>query len=68
MNAEDVDMVNHPPHYTSKQYEVIDILEEFFKDDPLLWQCGKYLLRCKEKGNTVSFKLSYSTPQNHMLL
>ena len=50
MIAEDVDMVNHPPHYTSKKYEVIDILEEFFKDDPLLWQCGKYLLRCKEKG------------------
>ena len=51
MIAEDVNMVNHPPHYTSKKYEVIDILEEFFKDDPLLWQCGKYLLRCKEKGN-----------------
>ena len=50
MIAEDVNMVNHPPHYTSKKYEVIDILEEFFKDDPLLWQCGKYLLRCKEKG------------------
>jgi|TARA_R110000796_G_scaffold203674_1_gene319925 hypothetical protein len=46
-----VDMVNHPPHYTSTKYEVIDILEEFFKDDPLLWQCGKYLLRCKGKGN-----------------
>ena len=51
MNAEDVDMVNQPPHYTSTKYEVIDILEEFFKDDPLLWQCGKYLLRCKGKGN-----------------
>lgn len=51
MSTDDVDMVNHPPHYTSTKYEVIDILEEFFKDDPLLWQCGKYLLRCKGKGN-----------------
>jgi len=51
MSTDDVDMVNQPPHYTSTKYEVIDILEEFFKDDPLLWQCGKYLLRCKTKGN-----------------
>jgi hypothetical protein len=35
-------VVNHPPHYTNKKWEVIDILEEFFSDDPLLWQCGKY--------------------------
>ena len=45
------DLVNHPAHYTNKKWEVIDILEEFFSDDPLLWQCGKYLLRCKHKGN-----------------
>jgi len=30
---------------------VIEILEEFFSDDPLLFNAGKYLLRCKEKGN-----------------
>ena len=46
-----VDMVNKPPHYTKHKWEVIDILEEFFSDDPLLFNAGKYLLRCKEKGN-----------------
>lgn len=45
------DLVNHPTHYTKHKWETIDILEEFFSDDPLLWQCGKYLLRCKHKGN-----------------
>ena len=46
-----VDMVNKPPHYTKHKWEVIDILEEFFSDDPLLFNACKYLLRCKEKGN-----------------
>ena len=45
------DVVNHPTHYTTTKFEVIEVLEEFFPDDPLLWQCGKYLLRCKHKGN-----------------
>ena len=45
------DLVNHPTHYPNHKWETIDILEEFFSDDPLLWQCGKYLLRCKHKGN-----------------
>ena len=45
MNAEDVDMVNHPPHYMKRKWEVIEILEEFFADDPLLFNAGKYLLR-----------------------
>jgi len=51
MNAEDMkeDMVNHPPHYTKHKWEVIEILEEFFADDPLLFNAGKYLLRCKIK-------------------
>lgn len=47
------DMVNHPTHYTSKKWEVIEILQEFFSKEPLLWQCGKYLLRCLHKENTV---------------
>ena len=46
-----VDMVNNPPHYTKHKWEVIDILEEFFSDDPLLFNAGKYLLRCREKGS-----------------
>jgi len=35
------------------KFEVIDVLEEFFPNDPLLWQCGKYLMRCKHKGNPI---------------
>ena len=29
---------------------MIDILEAFFPDEPLLWQVGKYLLRAGHKG------------------
>ena len=49
------DMVSHPAHYTYAKeklggLEVIDILEAFFQEEPLLWQVGKYLLRAGHKG------------------
>ena len=49
------DMVDSPDHYTYAKekmggLEVIDILEAFFPDEPLLWQVGKYLLRAGHKG------------------
>lgn len=47
------DLVNHPPHYTNNKWEVIEILQEFFPKEPLLWQCGKYLFRCLYKGDMV---------------
>ena len=47
------DAVDLPKHYTTTKFEVIDVLEEFFPQDPLLWQCGKYLMRCKHKGNPI---------------
>jgi hypothetical protein len=50
---EPVDMVNHPPHYTAGKYEVIDVLEEFFPYNPLLWQVGKYTMRAGKKGDVV---------------
>jgi hypothetical protein len=43
------DAVSHPKHYTFGRYEVIDILEDWFSDDPLLWQVGKYIARAKRK-------------------
>ena len=46
-------MVDKPPHYTKHKWEVIEILQEFFPTEPLLWQCGKYLLRCLHKKNLV---------------
>lgn len=43
-------MVESPPHYTFGTYEVIEVLEDWFPDEPLLWQVGKYCARAKHKG------------------
>lgn len=48
-----VDMVNHPPHYTKGKYEVIDVLQDWFPAEPLLWQIVKYVARAKHKNNYV---------------
>lgn len=51
------DEVN-PHHYKRSieglGVEVIDILEFFFGDDPLLFNAGKYLLRAGHKGDLVT--------------
>jgi hypothetical protein len=47
------DAINHPLHYTFGKYEVIDVLEDWFPTDPLLWQVGKYIARAGHKGNLV---------------
>jgi hypothetical protein len=47
------DPVNHPGHYTFGKYEVIDVLEDWFPADPLLWQVGKYIARAGRKGSLV---------------
>jgi hypothetical protein len=47
------DAVNHPKHYTFGQYEVLDVLMDWFADDPLLWQVGKYIARAKHKGQEL---------------
>jgi hypothetical protein len=47
------DPVSHPPHYTFGKFEVIDVLEDWFETDPLLWQVGKYIARAGHKGNLV---------------
>lgn len=44
-------MIEHPPHYTFGKYEVIDVLEDWFPTDPLLWQVGKYISRAGRKGS-----------------
>ncbi len=46
-----LDEVNHPSHYTFGRFEVIEVLEDWFPDDPLLWQTVKYLVRAKHKEN-----------------
>jgi hypothetical protein len=47
------DPVNHPGHYTFGRFEVIDVLEDWFPADPLLWQVGKYIARAGRKGSLV---------------
>ena len=46
------DMVNHPAHYTSTKFEVIDIIEEFGLDYHL-GNVAKYLLRAGKKDDIV---------------
>jgi hypothetical protein len=53
-SKKEMDMaVNHPPHYTFGRFETIEVLQDWFSTDPLLWQCGKYLSRCKHKGKEL---------------
>jgi hypothetical protein len=47
------DPVNHPGHYTFGRYEIINVLEDWFPTDPLLWQVGKYIARAGRKGSLV---------------
>ena len=47
------DQVSHPKHYTFGRFEVIDVLEDWFPTDPLLWQVGKYISRAAHKGDFV---------------
>lgn len=49
------DMVNHPAHYNTGKYEVIDIIEEFTKgldgiDAVCIGNAIKYILRFQKKN------------------
>ena len=48
-----IETVNHPPHYTFGKYEVIDVLEDWFPEEPHLWQVGKYIARAARKGDEL---------------
>lgn len=43
------DSVNHPQHYNKTKFEVWDVLDEWFPNNPLLWQVGKYIARADHK-------------------
>ena len=47
------DPVNHPSHYNQGKWEVIDIIEEFFRDNYHLGNVFKYIARCNYKGNAL---------------
>lgn len=50
------EMVNHPQHYNSGKYEVIDVLEDALTEEEFygfcVGNCLKYLLRAKHKHET----------------
>lgn len=46
-------LVNHPSHYTFGDFEVIDVLQDWFPTSPLLWQVVKYVARAQHKGNML---------------
>lgn len=47
------DPVNHPKHYTFGYFEVLDVLQDWFPMNPLLWQVGKYIARAERKGRPL---------------
>lgn len=47
------DPVTSPSHYTFGRFEVIDVLEDWFPTNPLLWNTGKYIARHKRKGKPI---------------
>ena len=54
---ENVDLVNHPPHYKKNKVQAIKVIEAGLGDqgfqDYLLGQVFKYLLRFKHKGKPI---------------
>jgi hypothetical protein len=53
MSEQPTEAVNHPPHYNYGRYEVIDVLQDWFGDDPLAWQVVNYVARYRHKGKPV---------------
>jgi hypothetical protein len=47
------DPVNRPKHYTFGYFEVIEVLQDWFPKNPLLWQVGKYIARADHKGKPL---------------
>lgn len=56
-NRKDVDMVNHPPHYTSGYMEVIDMMIKVFGSEYVMMYCYinafKYRMRAGSKKDTI---------------
>lgn len=43
--------VKHPTHYNRGEFEAWDVLDDWFPNEPLLWQVGKYLSRLGAKDD-----------------
>ncbi len=45
------DIISAPSHYIAgRQYEPIDVMLDWFPENPLLWQVCKYIARAGRKG------------------
>lgn len=55
-----VDVVNHPPHYETGQYECFDVMREVYGDYAVTGYCicnaFKYLYRCDRKNGIEDIK------------
>ncbi len=47
---EPYDPINKPKHYTQGKYEVIDVIEDWFPDEPHLFSAVQYIARARHKG------------------
>lgn len=47
------DAVKHPGHYNATKYEAWDVLDEWFRHDPLCWNAVKYIQRHEHKAKPV---------------
>ena len=47
------DMVNYPSHYTFSEFEVADVADAWYPDEPHLWNANKYMARWNKKGDPV---------------
>lgn len=45
--------VVHPAHYNTSGFEVWDVLDAWFPNDPQKWNAGKYLARAEHKGSEI---------------
>lgn len=49
------DPVDRPSHYVDgRRFETIDVLEDWFAENPWLWNAAKYLSRAGRKGDAVT--------------
>lgn len=51
--CEKKDNVEKPNHYCNHKYETWDILLDYFPNDPIMYNIGKYILRAPYKGKMI---------------
>lgn len=49
ISVKQIDLINKPPHYTFGKFEVIDVILDWFPNNPLLFTVVKYCARAEHK-------------------